>query len=507
MTQALMQPSESTPAWSEAERLAALRDFGILDTAPEAAFDDIARIAAHVCGAPIAVVNFIEDERQWFKAEIGLGVRETPLDVSICAHAILQPGLFVVPDTTKDRRFQNNPLVTGEPGLRFYAGALLETQDGLPLGTLCVLDTQVRPEGITEAQGQTLLALARQVMTQLEHRRALARLARRESELAESERRFRTIADAMPQIVWSALPNGYHDYFNRRWYEFTGATAEECEGTGWNPTLHPDDREKAWSAWQVSLATGQPYEIEYRFRAQDGSYRWFIGRALPIRNEAGAVERWFGTCTDVDDLKRSEEARELLARELSHRIKNIFAVVGGLAALSVRGHEEARPFAESFRQRLNALARANDYARPHAETEIEGRQSVHGLIRVLLTPYLQAGRERLILSGDDVPIGEKSAASLALILHEQATNAVKYGALSTEAGRVIVTGERAGEGYTLTWKEEGGPLIAGPPIRQGFGTLMAARSASGQLGGALTHDWAPEGLIMRLTVPAARLVV
>ena len=116
--------------WDEAKRLAALRSYGILDTPLEQGFDDVVRIAAYVCNAPISVINLIDDDRQWFKAEIGLGVRETPLDVSICAHAILQPGLFVVPDTTKDPRFASNPLVTGEPNLRFYAGALLETQIG-----------------------------------------------------------------------------------------------------------------------------------------------------------------------------------------------------------------------------------------------------------------------------------------------------------------------------------------------------------------------------------------
>ena len=105
------------PAWSEADRLAALRDYGILDTAPEAAFDDIAKIAAHICNAPIALVSFVDASRQWFKAEIGLGQCTTSREMSICAHAILQPeqGLFVVPDTTKDARFAANPLVTGEP--------------------------------------------------------------------------------------------------------------------------------------------------------------------------------------------------------------------------------------------------------------------------------------------------------------------------------------------------------------------------------------------------------
>jgi two-component sensor histidine kinase len=168
------EPSASClPAWDEEERLAALRSYGILDTPYERDFDDIVRIAAHVCCAPISVINLIADTRQWFKAEIGLGVRETPLDVSICAKAILQPGLFVVPDTTKDPRFAENPLVTGEPHLRFYAGALLETSDGLPLGTVCVLDYQ--PRELTEEQAFTLRALARQVMAQFELRRTLLR--------------------------------------------------------------------------------------------------------------------------------------------------------------------------------------------------------------------------------------------------------------------------------------------------------------------------------------------
>ncbi len=158
---------------AEHKRLAALRDYEILDTPREAEFDDIVRVASAICDAPISVINLIDEGRQWFKAEVGLGVRETPLDTSICAHAILQPGLFVVPDTTVDRRFADNDLVTGDPKLRFYAGALLETPDGLPLGTVCVLD--FKPRDLTETQRDFLKLMASQVMKLLQLRRVNAR--------------------------------------------------------------------------------------------------------------------------------------------------------------------------------------------------------------------------------------------------------------------------------------------------------------------------------------------
>ena len=159
------------PPPNQLQRVAALRSYGILDTPPEAAFDDLTRIASVVCGVPIAVVNLIDESRQWFKSEIGLGVRETPLDSSFCAHAILQPGLFVVPDTLKDPRFACNPLVEGDPRLRFYAGALLQSPEGHALGTVCVLDYQ--PRDLKDDQKSVLLSLARQAMAQLELRRAL----------------------------------------------------------------------------------------------------------------------------------------------------------------------------------------------------------------------------------------------------------------------------------------------------------------------------------------------
>jgi two-component sensor histidine kinase len=157
---------------AEESRLAALRRYGILDTPREADFDEIVKVASAICGTPISVINLIDYGRQWFKAEVGLGIRETPLDSSICAHAILQPDLFVVPDTTLDSRFADNPLVTGDPHLRFYAGALLETPDGLPLGTVCVLD--YKPRELNETQKAFLRLMANQVMKLLELRRISA---------------------------------------------------------------------------------------------------------------------------------------------------------------------------------------------------------------------------------------------------------------------------------------------------------------------------------------------
>ncbi len=163
---------DGTAMWDEALRLAALRSYGVLDTPPEEDFDGIAALAAQVCGTPIALVSLIEDRRQWFKAAVGLAMRETPIEAAICARTVLRPGLVVVPDTLADPRLASNPLVSGEPFLRFYAGARLDTPDGLPLGALCVLD--YAPRTLAPEQGEALTILARQVMKALEWRRAVA---------------------------------------------------------------------------------------------------------------------------------------------------------------------------------------------------------------------------------------------------------------------------------------------------------------------------------------------
>jgi PAS domain S-box-containing protein len=326
--------------------------------------------------------------------------------------------------------------------------------------------------------------------------------------LRESDAGFRLLADTMPQMVWSTLPDGFHDYYNERWYEFTGMPEGSTDGEAWNGMFHPDDQERAWKKWRHSLATGEPYEVEYRLRHHSGAYRWTIGRALPLRDPDGRVVRWIGTCTDIDDAKRQAEQTEILSRELSHRIKNIFAVINGLIGLSVRRDPQAAGFADDLRQRIWALGRAHEFARPHSDvsrTEI-GQSSLMGLLRELLRPYPALDEGRLTIDGADVPIDDRGATPLALIFHELATNAAKYGALSVADGRVALLSSYEGEDLVIEWEESGGPPLIGEPSRVGFGTKLVDMSVLQQVSGQITRSWNPDGLKVTLRVQPQRLV-
>src|SRR4051812_22003387 len=177
----------------------------------------------------------------------------------------------------------------------------------------------------------------------------------------EAESRFRQMADTMPQIVWVTRPDGYHEYYNQRWYEYIGCTPEECLGHGWNAPLHPDDRRRAIERWDLALRTGEPYEIEYRFRSRNDEYRWFLGRALPVRDDTGRIVRWFGTCTDVEEMKRSEsllrqsEARYRDAeRELRESRERLVAALSASETGTFRWDPQAGVFLE-FDDNLKGL--------------------------------------------------------------------------------------------------------------------------------------------------------
>jgi signal transduction histidine kinase/ActR/RegA family two-component response regulator len=176
--------SDSLSVCASRDRLAALYRYEILDTPPERDFDDVCALAAQICGTPIALLSFLDRGRQWFKSEIGLGISETPLDNSICRYALLEKDVLVVNDTLLDSRFRANPLCSGEPGLRFYAGAVIRTPDGFPIGSVCVLDRE--PREATPRQVEALQTLARQVMTMLELRRSNRELVQTQTELTSA---------------------------------------------------------------------------------------------------------------------------------------------------------------------------------------------------------------------------------------------------------------------------------------------------------------------------------
>jgi len=319
----------------------------------------------------------------------------------------------------------------------------------------------------------------------------------------DADARFRILTDAMPQMVWSTLPDGHHDYYNARWYEFTGAPVGSTDGDGWNGMFHPDDQQRAWSAWQHALATGEPYEIEYRLRHRSGEYRWTLGRALPLREADGKIVRWIGTCTDIHDTKMLAEERKLVAQELNHRIKNIFAVVGSIISLSARAYPSLKPYTETLLQRVFALAKAHEFVR--AQSTSGSQRSLQGLIEALLEPFREGEHKRVVFLGQDVGFDDAAATPLALLFHELATNAAKYGALSQPDGRIEVVTEALRSGYHVCWKERGGLARSGKPAHLGFGSKLIALSVEGQLEGSIEHVWESDGLRAEIVLPQEAL--
>jgi PAS domain S-box-containing protein len=301
----------------EARRLEALRVYEVLDTPREAAFDEIAQLAAEICGTPIAVVNLIDEGRQFFKAEVGLGVRETPLETSFCAKAILEDDFLLVPDATVDPRFDRNPLVTGEPGLRFYAGALLKTPEGLPIGTLCVLDTA--PKALTPLQQRTLQVLARQVMSQLDLRLSLRRRD-------EDARQYRTLFDSMDEgfciIEFFDGPHGpLSDYVHVDANTAYARHAGIPNVVGQKLREMVGDEADSWAdRYGAVLRTGQPIRFEQELVATGRHLSLSAFRIEPASRRQVAV-----LFQDVTERRRAELALRQLNETLEARVAEALA--------------------------------------------------------------------------------------------------------------------------------------------------------------------------------------
>jgi GAF domain-containing protein len=221
---------------NEAERLAALKAYHILDTGTEQSYDDIVALAAHICNVPIAMISLVDEVRQWFKSRLGVDQQQTPREVAFCAHAILENGPFIVRDAAKDRRFAESGLVRGKPHIRFYAGIPLINPEGLALGTLCVVDRQ--PRRLSAAQLKALQALSRQVMALLEFRRV-------STHLADALDRVKTLQGLLPICAWCKRIRDDEGYWNQ-----VEAYIHKSTGADFTHGICPQCSEKAQAEWQ-----------------------------------------------------------------------------------------------------------------------------------------------------------------------------------------------------------------------------------------------------------------
>ena len=261
--------------------------------------------------------------------------------------------------------------------------------------------------------------------------------------------------------------------------------------------IHPADRDRVRAAFAATRAIVGSYEIDFRVMLGD-VIRWISARGLG--NDSGLHKRlMFGVFLDVTGRKQAEEGHELLAGEMSHRVKNLLAIASGLTRISARSTTTVVDMANVLTDRLAALGRAHDLVRP-----LPGKQGsaalLGDLLTILLAPYEDTGAfsGRIRVAVPRMGIGEGPATTLALIMHELATNSLKYGALSVETGTLDVSGSTDGQDVTIVWTERGGPTVEPPNGAEGYGSKLVMRSISGQFGGSITYDWSSEGVIVVL---------
>ncbi len=472
----------------------------------DALLQEACRIGANGLGGELSKVLEYrpEEDRFFLRAGIGwrpgvIGHAHAAADLGSAAgycfrtgEAVLSSHLGAAAPEGEDR-FRTSPIMV-EHGVRRAINVPIRGRDW-SFGVLEIDSPQENK--FTQADTAFLQGVANILGVAMER-------VRIEAAVQESEESFRTLANSIPQLAWMADPSGSVYWYNQRIFDYTGLGLDEIKGWGWHSLHHPDHVERVVERFRRSFETGEPWEDTFPLRSQDGSYRWFLSRALPIRDSAGRILRWFGTNTDVTEQREAEERNQLMTQEVSHRVKNSLALVASLLGLQSRSitNPEARQALEDAYARVQTIAQIHDRLWRQYDA-----QSVDlcGFLNDLCHKLQETAMEhRLEFHGQSVMISTDRAISLGLLLNEIVTNAFKYAYPEGGGGPVEVRLSSNGGELRLEVADQGVGLPAGFEFskhRQILGSRLIVNIAR-QLQAQVEADAnSPSGVRFVVTMP------
>lgn len=331
------------------------------------------------------------------------------------------------------------------------------------------------------------------------------KVVERTSELERAKRRFEALVAASAQIFWAAQPDGSITEDSPSWRAFTGQTYDEWKGTGWLEALHPEDRATALAAWTQAVGTNEIYNVEYRLKHTSGEYRWTAARGVPLIESDGKAREWVGMNVDITERKESEEYASLIMRELSHRTKNLLAIIASLVRRTIDGKRDPVVQAGDFIERIHGLARSHDLL---VRGEWRG-VSLHDLVSSHLEPF--GAVERATISGPLIEVRPEAAQNIGLALHELATNAVKHGALQKDDKLALVVTwsiatEDGEQSLVLTWLEETRSREPAEGMPAGFGRTMLEQLVAAAVRGTAHYELTENHVRWSLRAPLRNIV-
>ncbi|MBP2236691.1 PAS domain S-box-containing protein [Sinorhizobium kostiense] len=464
---------------------------------PDTDFDALARLAAGLFDAPIALVTLVDQEWQWFKAAVGTTETRMRIKGSFCAHTIAAGGAFVVLDASHHPVFRSRPDVAELPILHFYAGVPILIA-GKAVGTVCVFDVAARSE-VPKKQIDELRRIGDVAASLLKLKDETSRRAHREGVLLREQQRLAMALQAANVGSWLWDIRAGTVACDGAMMRMFGLQADgTASAKAVFSAIHPDDRAATFAKLRQAMAADEEYDGMFRIRA---SGRWLLGRGrVHDRDTKGVPLSFLGMTIDVSEQQDAVNRTRLLLKELNHRVKNTLAMLQSLARQTLRQTSDPAEFMAAFAGRLQAISEAHVLLSDYEWGTIR----LSELISKQLRPYVSDYAEQVELHKDEILLGPDQAVGLGLVLHELATNAVKYGSLSVPNGKIVLTargvGEEGGAVLHLTWTEVGGPPVR-EPRRRGFGSLLIERSLDKIIGSSVKVEYMPAGVTALIRLP------